>query len=381
MLEPKLKPDPLMGYMQQKLEQRSEQGNLRKLFLAGEGIDFFSNDYLGFAAGRETFAGEASHGATGSRLLSGNSAAAMALEDRLARYYNQEAALLFNSGYDANLGLFGALANRHTTILYDEYCHASILDGIRLSYAKKAFRFRHNDLADLEKKLALHSEAGHPLMIAVESLYSMEGSIAPLEAVINLAERYEAAVIVDEAHATGVFGLKGEGLVQQLGLEQRVFARVHTFGKALGCHGAVVAGSTLLRDYLVNFARSFIYTTALPAPALHSISHAYLRLQQEPETIDRLQMLTRYFGTQAAKQQLNWLTGPGPIQSLLTGSNERASALAAYLQSKGLLVAAVRSPTVPEGRERVRICLHAFNTPEQIDLLSATIQSWSDQHP
>lgn len=372
MLKPQpLKPDPVSAYMLQKLAQRNLQGNNRKLFLPGKGTDFCSNDYLGITSGKvlPMDQQETAYGATGSRLLSGNSEAAMALETFLAAYHDREAALLFNSGYDANLGLFAAVVNRHSTVLYDEYCHASILDGIRLSPAKKTFRFRHNNLADLERKLKQHAGAG-PLIIALESVYSMEGSIAPLEAVSILAAQYDAVLIVDEAHATGVFGQRGEGLVQQLGLQDKVFARVHTFGKAMGCHGAVVVGSQVLKDYLVNFARSFIYTTALPAQALDTIARAYTWMRDTPGTIVRLQELIRYFGRQAAAQTVKgWKQSITPIQSLVTGNNERTRALAAWLNKKGIQVSAVLSPTVPEGAERIRICLHAFNTEEEIDAL------------
>jgi 8-amino-7-oxononanoate synthase len=375
-----LKPDPVSAYLLQKLEQRNLQGNRRKLFLPGTGIDFCSNDYLGIATSQVLATGQqdVAYGSTGSRLLSGNSEAAMTLEAFLAAYHGQEAALLFNSGYDANLGLFAAVINRHTTVLYDEYCHASILDGIRLSPAKKAFRFRHNNLADLERKLAQYAGEG-PLIIALESVYSMEGSIAPIEAVSVLAEQYDAVLIVDEAHATGVFGQRGEGLVQQLGLQDKVLARVHTFGKAMGCHGAVVVGGQVLKDYLVNFARSFIYTTALPDQALDTIFRAYTWMRDTPGTIAGLQELISYFGRQAALQIIKgWKPSVTPIQSLITGNNERTRALTAWLDQKGIQVSAVLSPTVPEGTERIRICLHAFNTEDEIDTLLHTISLCPD---
>lgn len=380
MLKPQQKPDPITEYMHRKLEQRNQQGNKRQLFLTGEGIDFFSNDYLGITTGNvlATMSGHAPYGSTGSRLLSGNSATAMELENFLAGHHEGDAALLFNSGYDANLGLFAAIANRHTTILYDEYCHASILDGIRLSHAKKAFRFKHNDLSDLQLKLEQYAADG-PLIIALESVYSMEGSIAPLEALTVLAEQYQAIVIVDEAHATGIFGHQGAGLVQQLGLQQKVFARVHTFGKAMGCHGAVVVGSQVLKEYLINFARSFIYTTALPEQALHTIANAYQWMQQTPEAIDRLHDLIRYFRKQVSGQQAQgWIPSETPIQSLVIGNNEQTKSLAAYLKEKEIKVATVLSPTVPEGRERIRICLHTFNTQEETDLLLHAISSCPD---
>ncbi len=358
--------------MRHKLEQRDRQGNLRRLPLPATGIDFWSNDYLGLATGipQADDSGTLACGATGSRLLSGNSNAAEQLEHFLAELHNQEAALLFNSGYDANLGLLAALPNRHTTILYDEYCHASMLDGIRLSPAKQAFRFRHNSVADLEQKLHRYAQPDTPVLVALESVYSMEGSIAPLEAIVTLAGRYGAAVIVDEAHATGIFGVGGAGLVQQLGLEQQVMARVHTFGKALGCHGAAITGSRLLKDYLINFARSFIYTTALPAQALEAAIRAYRYVGEQPGVIAQLHEHIRYFRQQVQGLGIEgWTDSQSPIQTLRTGGNEATRALAAYLRQRGLLVSAVLSPTVPVGLERIRVCLHAFNTTSEIDLL------------
>ncbi len=193
--------------------------------------------------------------------------------------------------------------------------------------------------------------------------------MAPLAAITAIAEQYQAAVIVDEAHATGVFGPQGAGLVQQLGLQDKILARVHTFGKAMGCHGAVIAGSALLKEYLINFARSFIYTTALPPKALQTIACAYQWMQGTPEAISRLHNLIRYFREAVSRHAMaGWLESATPIQSLIVGHNQKTKALGAYLGSKGLNVSAVLSPTVPEGKERIRICLHTFNTEAEIDL-------------
>lgn len=372
------RPDALTKYLQHRLAQRDREGNLRRLPQPATGIDFWSNDYLGLAAGAAP-TGEGTAlpcGATGSRLLSGNSQRALDLESFLAAHHNQEAALLFNSGYDANLGLLSVLPDRHTVVLYDAYCHASMLDGIRLSPAKQAFRFRHNSTEDLEQKLRRYAQPGTPVLIALESVYSMEGSIAPLAAITGLAARYGAAVVVDEAHATGIFGTGGTGLVQQLGLEQQVMARVHTFGKALGCHGAAITGSRLLIDYLVNFARSFIYTTALPAQAIDAIARAYRYIGEQPAVVAQLHELVSYFRQQLQERGLRgWCDSTTPIQSLLTGGNAATRSLACRLRSQGISVSAVLSPTVPVGRERLRICLHAFNTRGEIDLLLNLLSS------
>ena len=195
----------------------------------------------------------------------------------LADFHKAESGLIFNSGYDANLGLFSCIAKKEDTLICDELIHASIIDGCRLSYANR-FRFAHNDVEDLEDKL--RRSKGN-IFVAVESVYSMDGDMAPLKEIAAVCKKYNASLIVDEAHATGLFGDQGRGLVSQHGLEQEVFARVHTFGKALGCHGAVILGSETLRNYLVNFARSFIFTTALPVHSLIAVKCAYEMLMAE----------------------------------------------------------------------------------------------------
>lgn len=364
--------------LQKKLEQREAQGNKRRLFHAAAGSDFFSNDYLGIATNNvlaepvATVGKQLSYGATGSRLLSGNSTAAEELEAFLAAFHEAEAALLFNSGYDANLGLYASLADRHTTVLYDELCHASIIDGIRLSQAKNRFHFHHNDLADLQVKLEKYATQG-PVIVAVESVYSMEGDLAPLAEMVALAAQYNAALIVDEAHATGVFG-NGKGLVQQLGLQEKVFARVHTFGKAMGCHGAVVAGSKVLKEYLVNFARSFIYTTALPIHSLAVIKASYAWMQENAGVMKTLHENIAYFRNKVQNIS-DWKSSPSAIQSYITGSSEKVKILNTALRAAGINVCAIMHPTVPAGAERLRICLHAFNTQEEINRLTEIIAS------
>jgi 8-amino-7-oxononanoate synthase len=267
------------------LEKRRSAGLLRSLKTPENLIDFCSNDYLGLARSvtlRQTIEQSVAvhsnrlNGSTGSRLLAGNSALAEELETELAAFHDTEAALIFNSGYDANVGLLASLPQRGDTLLTDDLIHASMIDGARLSVANR-FKFRHNDLDDLENRL---KRATGTVYVAIESVYSMDGDLAPLTEIVELCEHYEAALIVDEAHATGVFGPQGGGLVQSLGLQKRVFARVHTFGKALGVHGAAVVGSASLRDFLINFARSFVYSTALPPHsllAIHSVYRFYRR--------------------------------------------------------------------------------------------------------
>jgi len=359
--------------MSSALKTREERGALRKLSLPGKKIDFSSNDYLGFAASTllrkaviaEEAALKANNGSGGSRLLTGNSAYAEKLEQYLAKKHGAEAALLFNSGYDANVGLLSSVPQKSDTIIYDELVHASIHDGIRLSRAT-SFPFRHNDVKHLEERL--ETITGNVFVI-VESIYSMDGDSAPLKKMAELCSKYKAHLVVDEAHATGVFGI---GLVQQLKLEGKVFARVHTFGKALGCHGAVIVGSKTLKQYLVNYARSFIYTTALPLHSLVTIKCAYELLNKSKRAVKKLHANIVYFRKKTVKKG-NWMQSESAIQSLVVPGNDKVKKLANALQAKGIDARPIMSPTVPRGKERIRICLHAYNTIAEIDKLLQVI--------
>lgn len=369
--------------LQEILDKRKEEFLYRFLQVNEGMIDFCSNDYLGFARSEsvkqqvQQYAGEWAplSGATGSRSISGNSSYAEELERFIASYHHAEAALLFNSGYDANVGLFSCIAKKEDILICDELIHASIIDGCRLSYARR-FKFAHNDPRDLEKKLKqanLDRAPKSAIFVAVESIYSMDGDAAPLPEMAMLCLDNNANLIVDEAHATGVFGPRGRGMVNQLGLESAVFARVHTFGKAIGSHGAAVLGSTTLRNYLVNFARSFIFTTALPAHSLITTRAAYEVLNHFDNTY--LHCLVQQF-------KLNFQPAPdayliesnSPIQSLVMPGNERARNASRKLQSKGFDVRAITSPSVPPGKERLRISLHMHNTMEQVDQLKSALQ-------
>ncbi|QMW02193.1 aminotransferase class I/II-fold pyridoxal phosphate-dependent enzyme [Spirosoma foliorum] len=370
----------------ERLAVYKHRGLLRQLRTADGLVDFCSNDYLGFARSAELKAAiqkmdkaqkRARIGATGSRLLAGQTTLANVVEEELARFYGTEAALIFNSGYDANLGLLSCLPRKGDTLLTDELIHASMIDGARLSYATR-HRFRHNDLQDLEDKLKQTNES--PLegqvFVAVESIYSMDGDAAPLCEIADLCDRYHAALIVDEAHATGLYGSNGEGLVAALGLQDRVFARVHTFGKALGVHGAAVVGPTVLRDYLINFARPFIYTTALPPHSLLAIRCAHVYVTTN--TANRTQLYKRltYFRQRVSEllPDATWTNSQSPIRCLLVPGNDSARYVASEAQAIGLDVRAILSPTVPVGQERLRLCIHSFNTNEEIDQLLTILQ-------
>ncbi len=357
-------------FLFQQLEQRRSQHALRQLKLpAPHMVDFCSNDYLGLARSAamqeavHTLLAERPymHGSTGSRLLAGNYAWIEEAENNLAAFHDASAGLIYNSGYDANLGLFSCVPQKEDTVIYDQLIHASIRDGIRLGRAQ-SFSFLHNDVQDLEKKL---QRASGRVFVAVESVYSMDGDMAPLQAIAALCEKTGAYLVVDEAHATGVVGAQGEGLVQALGLAAACFARVHTFGKAVGCHGAIILGSETLRQYLLNFSRAFIYTTALPHTAIAAIMASYNLFPYMTAAREQLQGLIRHF--REATRSLQVLPSETPIQIVLTPGNEFTRKQAAALQEAGMDIRPILHPTVPKGQERLRIVLHSFNTVEEVD--------------
>ena len=332
-------------------------------------VDFSSNDYLGLS-GRSLPPGEVPEwlGATGSRLLSGNHPAHEALERKCAAFFRAEAALLFNSGYQANLGVLSALPRRGDTILYDERCHASIKDGLRLSPARFQ-SFRHNDLGDLSRRLA---NAPGEAWIVAEGLYSMDGDWAPLRGILELAEAHGAYVVLDEAHSTGVCGEGGRGLACGEGLAERVLLRVHTFGKAAGYHGAAVLLPPALKDYLVNRSRPFIYTTALPPGACEVLA---MRLEQMAEA-DAGRKQLRVLGMLLADVLgANPGAAGSPIYPVVVPGNAEAKALAAQVRAAGFDVRPILSPTVPAGQERLRIVLHSFNTVEEVRALAEAIRA------
>lgn len=325
-------------------------------------MDFWSNDYLGLAQVVHTIEMK---GSTGSRLISGNSKVVESIESKMADHFQSEAALIFNSGYDANVGLFSSLPQKGDTILYDELVHASVRDGIRLSFAN-SFSFKHNDPADLEKKL---KKAAGTIFVAVESLYSMDGDIAPLVEINRLCGEYGALLIVDEAHSGGVFGKEGRGLCAEWGISGSVFIRLFTFGKAYGAHGAVVCCPDLVRQFLVNFARSFIYTTALP-----EAMYVHLLNQVERSKPELLRQQLRENISRFTQRIQSTLSAPdSPIQVLEFSDLEACKLKAAQLQEAGFAVKAILPPTVPAGSQRLRICIHAFNTGEEIDRLIALL--------
>lgn len=359
----------------QKLENRRLNNSLRQLPSFNNLVDFSSNDYIGFSKSEPIF--KLSHhylieneiiqnGATGSRLISGNHSLYQITETFIAQFHEAESALIFNSGYDANVGFFSAVPQRNDVILYDELSHASIRDGILMSNAK-SYKFNHNDFEDLERLILKFPNAN--IYIVTETVFSMDGDSPNLEELVELSEKYNCNLVVDEAHTLGVFGKKGEGLTQYLKLHNRIFARIMTFGKGLGCHGAAVLGSIDLKDYLVNFARSFIYTTGLSPHSVSTVFTAYQQLNIEKETIEKLRQNIIFFNQQKNLLGLKpmFVRSKSAIQSAIVPGNENVKKLTQQLQDKGYDVKPILSPTVPEGQERLRFCIHSYNSEEEIN--------------
>lgn len=360
------------------ISARIENFSLRKLNYNHPVIDFSSNDYLGFSSQGllnevlQTFNSSNKIGSTGSRLISGNSIIFNEVESEIAVFHQDESALLFNSGYDANVGLLSSVPQKGDLILHDELVHASIIDGVRLSFATH-YKFEHNNLNDLEQLLKRHSNSFKEIYIVVESVYSMDGDFAPLKEIVTLSKAYDSNLIVDEAHAIGVLGKQGRGLCNELNIERDCFARIYTYGKALGCHGASIVGSYELQKYLINFARSFIYTTAMPEHCLFAIKAAYILLGKTNE-IEKLNHNIKYFNKQL-KSNHNFIESKSAIHCILKAGNLEVQQLEEKLGKENFFVKAIKSPTVKTNQERIRICLHSFNSKDEITNLLEVLTS------
>ena len=351
-----------------KLLDRKESGAFRELFVPDLEKDFFSNDYLGLAR-QKTGSTAQKKGATGSRLLSGNSVEAEDCERFLATHFQSPASLVFNSGYAANLGLLSSVLQRGDAVFYDQYIHASSRDGIRLSYAE-SIAFKHNDCEDLQKKL--NKSKSKTNYVLVESLYSMDGDFSPLKRLVEICEGSNAYLIVDEAHTGGVFGALGRGLVYEEDLSPRVFARIITFGKGFGYHGAVVLGTLSLKEYLINFSRSFIYSTAMPIGDYTEIKSLVgdQSIGQNQKELEKNIALFRKLNI-----GLHFLSDTkSPIQILEFVELKLLQEAVFKIKAQGIYTKSILPPTVPEGKARLRICLHAYNTEEDIILLSNALK-------
>jgi 8-amino-7-oxononanoate synthase len=338
-------------------------------------IDFNSNDYLGLARSAELHqeilersesVAPQLNGATGSRLLSGNSKYIETVERKLAGIFYSETTLIFNSGYTANMGVLSSIPQKGDTIFYDERSHACIKDGARLSLAKR-FSFRHNDVDNLRDKLKKNAEGLS--FIVVESIYSMDGDQCPLAELVEVAKEFDALIILDEAHSTGIMGGGGSGLAVTMNLEEHIPIRIYTFGKAMGVHGACVACSEDLKKFLINFSRPFIYTTALPQHSVASIDCAFDYLWKNLHLQKTLVEKTALFKRNCLAQTHS----DSPIQPIVIPGIKFVKAISETLSKQGFDIRPILSPTVKPGMERLRICLHTFNDDQQIVELSSTL--------
>ncbi|MCH9632066.1 MAG: 8-amino-7-oxononanoate synthase [Chlamydiae bacterium] len=367
------------------LQNRKRNSNLR--FLPKNrnlGIDFSSNDYLGFSKSlsfrreieEQFYTNQDSPyvGSTGSRLLTGHRDLIENLEKSIANFHIADEGLIFNSGYLANIGLLSCIATEKDYFIIDSSVHASIWQGVQLGLAKNLV-FKHGDMNHLESRLKRANNLGRRIFICVESIYSMEGKVTPLKEILDLAEKYSAYLIVDEAHSTGVFGNKGEGIAVELGVEKRIFARVHTFGKALGTFGAIVLASKTLKEFLINFSKPFIYTTALPIYNYLAIQVAYQRINRTNSDLQNLRKLIKYFKSKIQSQALPIPTTETHIQYIHVGCPIAADNISLSFREAGLDVRALKYPTVRKGKEGLRICLHSFNSLNEIDLLVEKLAS------
>lgn len=371
----------IRDFIRQRLQSRKEDNSFRTLTPELNLVDFTSNDYLGLARSEKLFesiqrkAESLPHrnGSTGSRLLSGNTTYIQSVEEKLASIFKSEAALIFNSGYSANQAVLSSLPQRGDTILYDELAHACIRDGARLSFANQ-HSFKHNDLNDLEKKLK--QTTGNRFIVA-ESIYSMDGDECPLDGLIALAQQYNAFLMLDEAHSTGLLGINGSGFSTHKNLHDKVDIRVYTFGKAMGIHGACVAGSRELIDYIINFARQFIFTTALSQHNIAAIDSSFEFVGASPELQRVLRDKIELFTSLSRPHLRNMVKSNSQIQGIVIPGNDTVKQAANLLQTKGFDVRPILSPTVAAGSERLRICLHTFNSDEEITALVTALKNFA----
>ncbi|NAY91949.1 aminotransferase class I/II-fold pyridoxal phosphate-dependent enzyme [Muricauda sp. JGD-17] len=363
----------------QKLEKRRSEDALRHLPESLELVDFSSNDYLGFAQNEDLTRATTdltsipinTDGSTGSRLLTGNHILYAQLEQKLADFHGTPSALVFNSGYDANIGFFSSVPQRGDIVFYDELVHASIRDGLQMGKAN-TYKFAHNNLEQLKEKTRLlrarTKSDNQTVYVVTESVFSMDGDSPNLGGLADFCSVNGFHLVVDEAHAVGIFG-NGKGLLNQLGLENEVFARIITFGKAFGRHGAAILAGNRLKEYLINFARSLIYTTALPPHSIAAILASYAQMETSGKT-HRKKLLEniRHFNDEIMALELIevFIPSDSAIQCAVISENQKVKEISGQLQQSGFNVKPILSPTVKKGDERLRFCLHSYNTNEEI---------------
>jgi len=360
-----------------------ERNQLRS-FAQLNGVNLCSNDYLGLAedprlkkAVAEAVENAARVGGTGSRLLSGHEPVWNELEEEFAEFARTEAALYFANGYAANVGLLSAILGKNDLVFSDAANHASLIDGIRLSGARKVI-YPHLDLNFLEQSLQFHKDEACRKLIVTESLFSMDGDIVNIEAIHRLGSRYGASLVVDEAHATAVHGPGGAGIVAEAGLTREALAVVHTCGKALASAGGFVCGSKGLRDFLINQARTLIFSTAMPAYFAGQIGAALRLARGMDQEREQLRSNSRQLAASLCEDGRNVLATSSQIIPVIIGSNEDALAAARFLQEQGFAVRAIRPPTVPAGSARLRLSLTTRLTTENLLSLRVALNAWHE---
>jgi 8-amino-7-oxononanoate synthase len=371
------------------LERREQRRTLVDSSVSGDSsrvsVNLCSNDYLGLSESEELRAAviEAVQiapriGGTGSRLLSGHLRDWDTLEQEFAEFAGTESALYFASGYAANIGLLTSVLQKDDTVFSDELNHASLIDGMRLSGARKVI-YRHLDLNDLETALRTTSTQGGRKFVVTETVFSMDGDIANVAKLASLCAKYGAGLILDEAHAIGVHGPNGRGIAASAGLTNEVIAMTHTCGKALASAGAFVCCSATLRDHLVNHARTFIFSTAMP-PYMAGQIRAALQIARRMDS-DRARLLAnaKRLNTQLRVQGYDTADSASQVIPIVVGANDEAVAAAEFLQSEGFAVRAIRPPTVPQGRARLRLSLTAAISQGELDRLATCLTSWRAQ--
>jgi 8-amino-7-oxononanoate synthase len=372
------------NWMKQELGQLKERSLYRELYsttlldhgwIEREGrkmLNLASNDYLGLNQQKVHFLDQLQTGSTASRLIVGSDPIYREFERDFALYKGTESCLLFSSGYMANLGVISALMGRNDAVFSDRLNHASITDGIMLSRAEHR-RYRHRDLEQLEELLS-KAKPEQKKLIITDSIFSMDGDIAPLKALVELKNRYGAILMVDEAHSGGLYGNQGQGLACDLGLTDEIDIHMGTFSKAYGCYGAYIAGDSILIDYLINKARSFIYTTALPPMNIFAIEKNWNLVKTEQWRRDKLRKLCTDF-----REKLNncgFSTGQSETQiiPLMIGDNHLAMEYSQRLRQEGIAAVAIRPPTVPEGTARIRFTLMSEHQIEDLDWAVTVIE-------
>jgi 8-amino-7-oxononanoate synthase len=376
---------PIYDRVERKLDEQRNRELFRttRPFKSSDEIDLSTNSYLALHANADVIAmaktliNDNIHGNLASRLIAETSGLYSTIESEIASWEKTESSLLFTSGYAANVGVIQALCTKDTEIYCDRLNHASIYDGIALSGAKLV-RYKHCDMTDLEQKLAV-SENKERLIIT-DTIFSMDGDRAPLENIAELAKKYNCMVMIDEAHATGIFGRTASGLAEECGVEDSIDIRIGTLSKAIGGQGGYFAGSTRLRDYFVNFSRSFIYSTGLAhsslAYSLAAIRYIRRNLSVGRNLIDRAEA----FRHKINKTGISTLTSTTQIIPCLTETKARALHLSAFLSERGIYAPAIRPPTVPDGSARIRISYHAGLTEENEKFIIEQLSAWKKSH-